>query len=657
MAYSTTTVSGFKIKLRADASPAGDDNPSNVAGTSTQSDAPLATVNTDAGLAGNDLTNIAYLWGAAAGTIGADSGAAAAFTDPSAGAIAGSPSGTTAGAVAPITAVVVNLSGNADIDGALWGYKWSQTNLTFSFPTDANEYLNSGYLEVDGFKSLNAVQMLAEVTALGDYASYCNLTFTQTTDPGADLRFGQCTQYSSGNPLGVHIPGGGSADSNTPDPTNPIGSWGDAWFSYDAPAPSNDNSSPVFGGFIYTAAFMHELGHNLGLKQGQITQTEHGVTFPTLPADHDSQEYSIMTYDTYPGNISANVNQSQYPETPMQDDIAALQYLYGANYYNVGSTQMYRWDPLSGEMSISTNGGAFVGQGAPGQNHILETIWDGGGTNTYDFSNYTTDIVANLNPGQWINLGTQLADLDAANPGSHIARGNIGNALSTTTTQPRSCRISSEDRATIILSETMLTITSMAAPETTRSTAASATTRSRAAAREGHVHLQTQLRRRRHDRQRRLRSGGGGRRRQWRHHQRRHARSAERGDGGQQHPHVLGRWHPQARRHRGLQFAGRGLCGARHVRPVGHQLRVGHQAIFRQRVERHTDGGRRHALGVDPAARQLFGGELQPRRRNRRRQRHGGDRSAADERQRDHAATGVTMVRFQKWKNGDAVGR
>jgi serralysin len=66
----------------------------------------------------------------------------------------------------------------------------------------------------------------------------------------------------------------------------------------------------------------------------------------------------------------------------MKYDVAALQQLYGADYTTNASNSTNRWSPLTGEMSI--NG---VGQGAPSVNKILSTVWDGGGVDTYDFSN------------------------------------------------------------------------------------------------------------------------------------------------------------------------------------------------------------------------------------------------------------------------------
>ena len=107
----------------------------------------------------------------------------------------------------------------------------------------------------------------------------------------------------------------------------------------------------------------------------------------------------------------------------MMYDIAALQQMYGANYTTNSGNTVYTWSPTTGEMSI--NG---VGQGAPGGNRIFLTVWDGGGNDTYDFSNYTTNLTVNLQPGGWTTTSTaQLANL--LGDGSQCRRGNIANAL------------------------------------------------------------------------------------------------------------------------------------------------------------------------------------------------------------------------------------
>jgi serralysin len=68
------------------------------------------------------------------------------------------------------------------------------------------------------------------------------------------------------------------------------------------------------------------------------------------------------------------------------------------------------------------------GQGAPGANRIFLTVWDGGGTDTYDFSRYTTNLKVDLRPGEWTTTSSaQLARLHY--DGSKVAVGNIANAL------------------------------------------------------------------------------------------------------------------------------------------------------------------------------------------------------------------------------------
>ena len=308
----------------------------------------------------------------------------------------------------------VQLTDTDDINGLLWGWKWEHKNLTYSFPTSSTEYTHNGYQSVVNFEALNAGQQTAYAGIIANFGAVCGLNFTATAAENADIRFGEADKIDYSDGKGLHAPAGASntAEGNPPDPRRAIVGMGDVWFNH------VNYNDPTYGSFAYAAGLMHELGHSLGLKHGHVAQNGHGVTFPQLPANHNSYEYSVMTYHQYVGDTTPGDNAPDHPTTLMQDDIAALQYIYGADYKIHKTNTTYTWDD-GAQMLI--NG---VGQGTPVNGHALLTIWDGGGIDTYDFSNKTANLIVNLAPGAWTTFGP-LADLGSA----HMARGNVANAL------------------------------------------------------------------------------------------------------------------------------------------------------------------------------------------------------------------------------------
>ena len=298
------------------------------------------------------------------------------------------------------------VTGDPIVDGLLSGSKWASPNVTFSFPTSASQY-PTGETEAATFQPLTALMHAAAYKVLGNFSAVSGLVFTEdAASPGtATIRMGfseaaaptSYAYYPSDDALGVG---------------------GDVWFSRAQAFTPNAFDSPVAGNYAWQT-MMHELGHAVGLKHSQ----EASGLFPAMPVAYDSQEYTVMSYRSYEGSPLtgySNANDS-FAQSLMIGDIKALQSMYGANWSTNSSDTVYQFNSATGEMSI--NG---VGQGGHDGNKIFQTIWDGGGNDTYDFSNFTADQTINLDAGNYSAFSpAQLADLG----NGHVAHGNVYNAL------------------------------------------------------------------------------------------------------------------------------------------------------------------------------------------------------------------------------------
>lgn len=310
----------------------------------------------------------------------------------------------------PAAATTQSATGVRNVDALLSGQTWAGTSLTFMFPTSTS-YFGPDYYDqsaLQGFATATAGQQASARAAFSAISGFTNLTFTETPAPpaGAD-------PYSP--PVDITI--ARSSDPSTAYAYYPYSDQvgGDVWLGI-----NGGNSSPVKGNYAWHTMW-HELGHSLGLKHGH---ERGGVANVAMSADRNSMEFSVMTYAAYVGASTTwgYTNETWgYAQSFMMYDIAALQAMYGADFTTNGGTTTYTFSASTGEMFI--NG---VGQGAPGGNRVFLTIWDGGGVDTYDFSNYTTNQSIDLTPGGWsLMSSTQRANLGDGN----FARGNVFNAL------------------------------------------------------------------------------------------------------------------------------------------------------------------------------------------------------------------------------------
>lgn len=318
-----------------------------------------------------------------------------------------------------------SFTGNRNVDAVLIGSKWGTQNLTYSFPTSGTNYNGSGY-DTNGVSQyqvdLGTMQQAAARAAFAQISAATGLTFTEITETDtvhANIRISQTGDNDVASAYGGF-------------PSDTRGVAGDIWFGRNN-QPFYDMAAQGSWGF---ATMMHEIGHTMGLKHGHqdYTNTDLSAYFGTSPRfgtqsltpDRDGQAYSLMTYTPAPFTNSnfagEKVNQ---PQTYMQYDLAALQYLYGANFTTNATDTVYSWSATTGEMFI--NG---VGQGAPSGNKILLTIWDGGGNDTLDLSNYSRGVSIDLRPGAFSTLDAdQLANHLAYQGLTALAPGNVAMSL------------------------------------------------------------------------------------------------------------------------------------------------------------------------------------------------------------------------------------
>ncbi|SMH41427.1 M10 family metallopeptidase [Azospirillum agricola] len=283
----------------------------------------------------------------------------------------------------------VPLTGDPNIDTLLGATQWATSTLTVGFPVAGSSW--TGYdangEPFSGFTPLTGAQQQAVGAALSSWSRVANITFVPVTEPGqeGEIRFAGTSKTATSEAYYPYAA--------------PIG--GDVWFG-----PRLTGTADWIPGHYEFQTAVHELGHALGLKHPQDTL---GGTVAD-PAQ-DSIELSVMSYRSYPGaplNGTYTLGATSYPTGPMLNDVAAIQELYGANY--------------------TTNAGDDVYRFTPDQGVLFQTVWDGGGNDTYDLSAYTTGVSVTLAPGGWSSLSSaQLAQLNIADP-TAFARGNIANA-------------------------------------------------------------------------------------------------------------------------------------------------------------------------------------------------------------------------------------
>ena len=265
-----------------------------------------------------------------------------------------------------------NWSGNNFVDSLLVGRKIGDSNIKVYFAT-----YHAAWTNVEKTAAMNALQSWADVS---------NLTFSETSNR-ASADFVENLQNLSATPgaLGVHDL---VIDYNTSTITSHNLQL-DGYFNYGGYGwDRNDASGGLSIGGNGYATLVHEFGHGLGLDHTHSDGSGDPHSFPGVSSGQDSGDhqlnqdvFSVMSYvdgiNTKSLNGGAGQDNYGFIGGPMAFDIAAVQFMYGANTSKNAGNNTYTLP------DSNTNGAYF------------SAIWDTGGVDKI-YYNGSKDVSIDL---------------------------------------------------------------------------------------------------------------------------------------------------------------------------------------------------------------------------------------------------------------------
>lgn len=252
--------------------------------------------------------------------------------------------------------------------------KSGKLTITYSFIGKNSEFVDD-YGSGENTRSffLNKAQKANVRRALAAWSAVANIRFNEVADNASSagvMRFGSDSAEAT-------------AHGYLPAATAEAGDvWlGGAW---------SDGSTHKAGSKEF-ASLLRSIGRALGLKNpGKYGGKDKG---PFLSASKDTLQYTVMSKNPHANGkfqtvskvndiVSSNVD-TVYPSRPALYDISAIQRMYRSNGgYNTRNT-VYRFS---------------------NSNPFLKTIWDAGGNDIIDASNFKNKVRINLNDGSFSSL-------------------------------------------------------------------------------------------------------------------------------------------------------------------------------------------------------------------------------------------------------------
>lgn len=257
------------------------------------------------------------------------------------------------------------------------GTRWSGSTFTYSFPQTAGGMFSQG--EAAGFRAANSSQQALMTLAIATWDDLIGQSFVQGT-PGQTYIEMAYTSTEIGYAHAYF-------------PTN-----GSAWFNV-----TEDSLVNTAVGDYGFQTFVHEIGHALGLDH-MGDYNGNGNWSPS--SFQDSVVLSVMSYfgPRYAApNYNAEVMQADWvasngetysPQTPMLNDVLAIQRIYGASTTTRLDNTVYGFSSTVG----GTTGRIFD---FTVNTHPILTLFDSGGTDTLDLSGWNSASRVSLKAGEF----------------------------------------------------------------------------------------------------------------------------------------------------------------------------------------------------------------------------------------------------------------
>jgi len=243
------------------------------------------------------------------------------------------------------------------VEGLLYNYDYMRLNA----PADVGTSVTVTYTILDTVPSY-----IPESDPRGIYDTFRAFTEQQQDAAHAvfamlesftNLKFVEASSAEQATiTLGLYDFGGDTLGAATYPSGNSVGNvYSDVWIDTDL---AGDSFIPGTEAYY---VLLHEIGHAIGINH------------PDLPAVEENRQYTVMHYAGHP-TMSGDVTTYQIY------DIAALQYLYGANTSYASGDDSYRFGDFDGRIA---------------------TVWDGAGHDLLDMSDATYGVNLDLRDGHF----------------------------------------------------------------------------------------------------------------------------------------------------------------------------------------------------------------------------------------------------------------